>query len=95
MLWISKVEMKRKTIFSLVLLLILLKRKDCKGKRESYSKSNLVFYVYERFFCGPFQREYISDEFVFMSKYWQVIIILFIKKFHSVLIVTPSLKYLK
>lgn len=54
MRWISKVEMKRKTIFSLVLLLILLKRKDCKGKRESYSKSNLVFYVYERFFVGLF-----------------------------------------
>ena len=54
MRWISKVEMKRKTIFSLVLLLILMKSKDCKGKRESYSKSNLVFYVYERFFVGLF-----------------------------------------
>ena len=32
MRWISKVEMKRKTIFSLVLLLILLKSKDSKGK---------------------------------------------------------------
>ena len=47
-------EMKRKTIFALVLLLILWKSKDCKGKRESYSKSNLVFYVYERFFVGVF-----------------------------------------
>ena len=54
MRWISKVEMKRKTIFSLVLLLILLKSKDCKGKRESYSKSNLVFSVYERFFVGVY-----------------------------------------
>ena len=32
MRWISKLEMKLKTIFSLVLLLILLKSKDCKGK---------------------------------------------------------------
>lgn len=65
MRWIPKVEMKRKIIFALVLLLILLKSKDCKGKRESYSKSNLFFYVYERFFVGVFNAHTCSTSLRF------------------------------